>query len=56
MYNLDIPLYINISMGAKVTGNPRCLQAFAWGAKNGQDFKITSSCFLSLWNLPLELW
>ena len=35
MYNLHSPLYINTSMGAKVTGNPRCLQAFAWGAQTG---------------------
>ena len=35
MCNLDSPLYINISMGAKVTGNPRCLQAFALGPQNG---------------------
>jgi len=35
MCNLDTPLYINISMGAKVTGNPRCLQAFAWWVQSG---------------------
>jgi len=40
MYNLHSPLYINISMGAEVTGNPKCLQAFAWGAQSGEDFTI----------------
>jgi hypothetical protein len=38
MCNLDNPLYINISMGTKVTWNPRCLLAFAWGAQSGKDF------------------
>jgi len=32
---LHSPFYVNNSMGAKVTGNSRCLQAFAWGAQSG---------------------
>ena len=46
MYNLDIPLYINISMGAKVTGNHiyKRLHEEPKVAKTS----IISSCFLSL--------
>jgi len=47
--------YTNICMVAKQHGNPRCLQRFALGAKNG--CKLDDQFFVFEFpNLPLEIW